>query len=215
MRYLKTSQHAQKAIHSPREVLKQQSDGPPAFPFPEQGTSKESAAATSLSNGVVHVSKEDKDDPVDPRVLIVDDNAINLRLLNTFLKTKRTYTRVIQAEDGKKAVDAVTSAGPSPFDIIFMDISMPVMNGFEATRAIRAFERRGGSASDPTSRGAMIIALTGLASGRDQAEGFESGCDLYMTKPVRFKDVGKLLDNWELHRNSKEAVEIKDMAVER
>ena len=43
----------------------------------------------------------------------------------------------------------------------------------------------------------MIIALTGLASGRDQSEGFLAGCDVYMTKPVSFKEVGKLLDNWE------------------
>jgi DNA-binding response OmpR family regulator len=58
----------------------------------------------------------------------------------------------------------------------------------------------------------MIIALTGLASGRDQREGFESGCDLYMTKPVSFKQVGKLLDNWEMHQ-SKEDTKSDDTAA--
>jgi CheY-like chemotaxis protein len=74
---------------------------------------------------------------------------------------------------------------------------MPVMNGFEATRAIRHHE----SKSSPP-RTAMIIALTGLASGRDQSEGILAGFDIYMTKPVSFKDLGKLLDSWEANRNS-------------
>ena len=46
---------------------------------------------------------------------------------------------------------------------------------------------------------ALIIALTGLASSRDQSEAFTSGVDLFMTKPVSFKEVGRLLDNWEAH----------------
>lgn len=71
---------------------------------------------------------------------------------------------------------------------------MPVMNGFEATRAIRELERARG----PTPQ-AMIIALTGLASDRDHGEAFACGVDLYMTKPVSFKAVGRLLDNWEAH----------------
>ncbi|KAI1620273.1 hypothetical protein EDD37DRAFT_569529 [Exophiala viscosa] len=142
-------------------------------------------------------------DMVNPHVLLVDDNMINLRLLETYLRTKRKYTRVVQAEDGQQAVDAVTSAG-EPFDVIFMDISMPVMNGFEATRAIREFEM--GKGCDP---GAMIIALTGLASGKDQTEVFDSGCDIYMTKPVSFKEVGKLLDHWEAHQDVNASVEGK------
>lgn len=68
---------------------------------------------------------------------------------------------------------------------------MPVMNGFQATREIRRFE------VDNKLKPAMIIALTGLANGRDQAEGFSSGCDIYMTKPVSFKELAKLLRNWE------------------
>ncbi len=73
---------------------------------------------------------------------------------------------------------------------------MPVMNGFDATRAIRSFE------ADNKLKPAMIIALTGLANGRDQTEGFSSGCDIYMTKPVSFKELGKLLKNWEGNMNA-------------
>jgi len=92
--------------------------------------------------------------------------------------------------------------------ILALDISMPIMNGFEATRAIREVEhkrrRTQGEGRDPaetTPKKALIIALTGLASSRDQTEAYESGVDLFMTKPVSFKEVGRLLDNWEAHGN--------------
>ena len=117
--------------------------------------------------------------------------------------------------------------------------SMPIMNGFEATRCIRQLEAvrcrstaseeeqdtstiaarlaalpydiptgliptlNNGSAPfikprpSPTYTPSLIIALTGLASQQDQSDAFSSGVDLFMTKPVSFKEVGKLLDNWE------------------
>lgn len=83
------------------------------------------------------------------------------------------------------------------------------MNGFEATRAIREIERNRGRIrgaqegfllplpGPQQSPPALIIALTGLASSRDQTEAFTSGVDMFLTKPVAFKEVGRLLDNWE------------------
>ncbi|KAL8719851.1 MAG: hypothetical protein Q9225_003204 [Loekoesia sp. 1 TL-2023] len=133
-----------------------------------------------------------------PRILLVDDNKINLRLLETFMR-KRKYQFVDSAEDGSVAVEAAKSHAQG-YDIIFMDLSMPVMNGFEATRAIRELEKaREPSRYAHAPRPAMIVALTGLASGRDHGEAFACGVDLYMTKPVSFKEVGRLLDNWEAH----------------
>lgn len=70
-------------------------------------------------------------------------------------------------------------------------MSMPVMNGFEATRAIRALEK------ERDGCGATIIALTGLTSARDESEALASGVDLFLTKPVSFKEVSRLLDEWE------------------
>lgn len=124
------------------------------------------------------------------RVLVVDDNRINLNLMITFMK-KRKLTDLMAAENGKLAVEAVEQAQHG-FDIIFMDMSMPVMNGFEATRAIRSMER------EDDGRGpAVIIALTGLSSSRDESEALASGVDMFLTKPVSFKEVSRLLDEWE------------------
>jgi len=79
---------------------------------------------------------------------------------------------------------------------------MPVMNGFEATRAIRLIEKSRRTDGPNDNPPALIIALTGLASARDQSDAFTSGVDLFMTKPVSFKEVGRLLDNWESNGGS-------------
>jgi CheY-like chemotaxis protein len=147
-----------------------------------------------------------------PRLLLVDDNKINLRLLRTYMR-KREYQCIDEAENGLEAVNAV-QAREDGYDIIFMDISMPVLDGFGATRQIRQIEQTRrekfsmlspingtGEAEENGSERkfspALIIALTGLASSRDQNEAFTSGIDLFLTKPVSFKEVGKMLDNWE------------------
>lgn len=207
------SSNAQMAIYDPITALRTPrthvSEGD-AFPFPMhteessrirrepmRQTSSDKVTLEEIPNAGSSSPSTPKPivDMANPNILLVDDNIINLKLLGTFLKAKRKYTRIEQAQDGQEAVDKVLTA-KEPFDIIFMDISMPVMNGFEATRAIRDFEE--GKGIKP---GAMVIALTGLASARDQSEVFNSGCDIYMTKPVSFKEVGKLLNNWEAHRD--------------
>ncbi|KAF2431010.1 CheY-like protein, partial [Tothia fuscella] len=134
-----------------------------------------------------------------PRLLLVDDNKVNLRLLQTFMK-KRKYEDIYSAEDGQQAVsvfqELLSATPPHPPDIIFLDISMPVMNGFEAARRIRAIElefREYSVNPMETPPSSLIIALTGLASGRDQSEAFTSGFDLYLVKPISFREVGRLL----------------------
>ena len=132
--------------------------------------------------------------PVQPRILLVEDNKINLRLLQTFMK-KRKLQVVASAENGQLALEAVQRAA-EPFDFIFMDISMPTMNGFEATAAIREHE----AGQVQTGKGvhtSKIVALTGLASAEDQARANDVGMDLFLIKPVSFKEVAKLLDNWQ------------------
>lgn len=131
------------------------------------------------------------------RVLVVDDNRINLNLMMTFMK-KRNLTDLVSAENGKLAVEAAERMQMG-FDIIFMDISMPVMNGFEATRAIRAMEKE-----NDNRRPAVIIALTGLSSSRDESEALSSGVDMFLTKPVSFREVSRLLAEWETNGLEKE-----------
>lgn len=131
------------------------------------------------------------------RLLLVDDNKINLSLLETFVKRHKRKLAYDRAENGLLAVEAARQ-NPSGYDIIFMDVSMPGMDGLEATREIRKLEReriaKMGEADAPSP--ALIIALTGLANGRDQVDAFASGVDLFMTKPTKFKEIGSLIEGW-------------------
>ena len=138
-----------------------------------------------------------------PRLLLVDDNEINLRLINTFMQ-KRSYACVNLADDGEQAVNTfkqlIAQDPPQPPEIIFMDINMPVLDGFAAARQIRHVEQEVAasmcSSHTPPPPPALIVALTGLAGERDQSKAFVNGIDLFITKPVSFREVGRLLDEW-------------------
>ena len=117
-------------------------------------------------------------------VLIVDDNSLNRKLLVAFMnKRKLSYQ---EAENGLEAVTAYQE-GRARFDVILMDISMPVMDGMTATRLIRDHESR--FHLERT----HIIALTGLASASARLEAWSSGVDYFLTKPVDFRMLGSLL----------------------
>ncbi|GAB7355615.1 hypothetical protein MBLNU459_g6339t3 [Dothideomycetes sp. NU459] len=136
-------------------------------------------------------------------VLLVDDNRINLQLLSTFIKKQKHY-RYEVATDGFQAFQVyqagparLSAADPAPdgstpsprsYDFVLMDINMPVWDGLESTRQIRAFEQNHNLPP------ATIIALTGLASAGAQQEAFASGVDLFLTKPVRLKELTSILE---------------------
>lgn len=116
--------------------------------------------------------------------LLVDDNAINLKILKTYMtKLKCTFRG---ATNGQEAVESYKTL-PDERRCILMDISMPVMDGLEATRHIRAYETA--QKLEP----AVIIALTGLGSQETQQKAFASGVDLFLTKPVQLKKLGSIL----------------------
>ena len=130
------------------------------------------------------------------RVLLVDDNPINLKLLVTF--AKRLLRSYSVASNGLEAVTlyrsmslALSSSSgrntASAFDLVLMDINMPVLNGFHAAREIRSWEREQGLMP------AKIVAITGLGSEADKKEAFASGMELFMVKPVRLADLRALL----------------------
>lgn len=123
-------------------------------------------------------------DLIKDKLLLVDDNSINVKVLSAYIaKLGLPYET---ASNGKEAVDTYTEC-PDQFAGILMDISMPVMNGFEATREIRAHEH---AKKIPR---AAILALTGLASESAQREALESGVDVFLTKPVRLKTLSESL----------------------
>lgn len=124
--------------------------------------------------------------------LAVDDNPINLRLLRSFVE--KLGHRHVLAKNGLEALEAykvstleVSAPKTCRVDVILMDINMPEMDGLEATRQIRAYER------DNSLPPVTIIALTGLASSEAQQEAHASGVNLFLIKPVRLADLEVVL----------------------
>ena len=106
------------------------------------------------------------------KVLVVDDTATNRQILHVFLK-KLGFV-VVLAEDGAEAVDRFSAERP---DVVLMDVMMPVMDGFEATRRIKALS---------TDRWVPVVYLTALDKETDLVTGLDAGGDDYLTKPVSF-----------------------------
>ena len=104
------------------------------------------------------------------RILLVEDQEMNRDMLSRRLK-KRGY-EVSIAVDGAEGVEKARTEAP---DLILMDMSLPVMDGWEATRAIKA---------DETMRSIPVVALTAHAMSTDREKALEAGCDAYETKPV-------------------------------
>ena len=115
-----------------------------------------------------------------PTVLVVDDNSTNRKILSRMLK-KAGYV-VREAADGLQALDEFKQRAGSPFACIFMDISMPHMDGHECTRQIRACEKKPSFQFAGTRT--PIVALTGDAASDSEARCKESGMDRFMTKPL-------------------------------
>ncbi|KAF5622483.1 nik-1 (Os-1p) [Fusarium sp. NRRL 52700] len=116
--------------------------------------------------------------------LLVDDNPINLSVLCAYMKKlKSKYTT---AADRLEAVERFQE-NPDEFGCILMDISMPRMDGIEATKRIRAFENKDGR--EPV----VILALTGLASASAQQDAYASGVDVFLSKPVKLKELSSTL----------------------
>jgi CheY-like chemotaxis protein len=103
-------------------------------------------------------------------VLLVEDNEDNLLIYSTILR--HSGFTVLEARDGQAGIDTATSELPG---LILMDVSIPLIDGLEATRRLKA---------DPKTKHIPIIALTAHALASDQQKAIEAGCDAYISKPA-------------------------------
>lgn len=106
----------------------------------------------------------------DKTILIIEDSKFNQRLLEAVLRP-HGY-RLLLAEDGETGVQMARSERP---DLILMDVLLPGIDGYEATRHLRA---------NPETRRLVIVALTASASNEQQEQALEAGCDGYIAKPI-------------------------------
>jgi CheY-like chemotaxis protein len=117
-----------------------------------------------------------------PRILLVEDNELSRDMLSRRL-IRRGYD-VLLATDGAQGVDVARSGAP---DIILMDMSLPVIDGWEATRRLKAGE---------DTRDIPIIALTAFAMASDERQAREAGCDDFDTKPVDLPRLLEKVERW-------------------
>ena len=109
------------------------------------------------------------------RVLVADDEAAMTRALEALLK--REHYSVDVVNNGQDALDQFAASAPGTFDAIIMDVMMPVMDGYQATRAIRQLDR-------PDAGSIPILAMTANAFVEDRRRAYEAGMNEHLTKPL-------------------------------
>jgi CheY-like chemotaxis protein len=130
----------------------------------------------------------------EPNLLLVDDNTVNLKVLNMYAR-KCSSMPPTSASGGQEAIDAFNNAvasheGGRPFDLIFLDLSMPHISGFDVARQIRETEARLKCGRT------YICALTGLVSKKDRNNAYASGVDNYLVRPAKLGDLQSVIEIW-------------------
>lgn len=121
------------------------------------------------------------------RILLCDDNGVNQKVALRLL-LQQGYAADL-AKNGREALNAIEQ---QPYDLVFMDVQMPEMDGLEATRAIRAREQQNAPGEKP----AVIIAITASAMQGDREKCLAAGMNDYLSKPVRLEDIRRVLEQW-------------------
>ena len=158
-------------------------------------------AQTEKEERTENTESEEKDyDFRGKRILVVEDNELNREIVKAVLE--ETGFEVEEAENGAVAVDKIKTAGALYYDVVLMDIQMPVMNGYDAARAIRQLTTPHAAVS--------IIAMTANAFEEDKQKAFAAGMDAYITKPVDVVSMMKTLHQIiETHRSDPDLSENK------
>jgi CheY-like chemotaxis protein len=117
-----------------------------------------------------------------PRILLVEDNELNRDMLARRLA--RSGFEVLLAVDGKQGVDSTRQEQP---DLVLMDMSLPLLDGWAATRLLKA---------DPATGHIPVIALTAHAMTGDREKALEAGCDEFATKPVDMRALLETIDRF-------------------
>ena len=118
--------------------------------------------------------------------LCAEDNELNAEILKELLDIEGAKCQI--CENGEKVVEAFEKSQPGEYDMILMDIQMPVMNGYEATKAIR-------NSKHPMAKTIPIIAMTANAFSEDIQQSFSAGMNAHVSKPVEMKVIGKAIQN--------------------
>ena len=129
----------------------------------------------------------------DPRVLIVDDHALYRKGLRSMFELESDMEVVGEANGGVEAIDMVEQLHP---DIVLMDVNMPVMDGVETVRRMRAIEAED---DGPATR---VVALSANAFADDRATCLAAGMNDYITKPMRVGDIEAALKRWDAVKRS-------------
>jgi CheY-like chemotaxis protein/HPt (histidine-containing phosphotransfer) domain-containing protein len=132
------------------------------------------------------------------RILLCDDNAINQKVAARILQQFGYQPGL--AASGREALDELDH---QPYDLVFMDVMMPEMDGFEVTRIIR--ERQKSRTPNYSSR-IIIVALTAHAMQGDREKCLAAGMDDYLAKPIRPADVRQVIERWHVHCGRTEPV---------
>ena len=139
-----------------------------------------SALGQKPADAVQRLLPEKNADFKGKHILLVEDNELNREIAQEIL---REYGfRVDTAENGAVAVEKVRTAAPGSYDLVLMDVQMPVMDGYTATRQIRALE-------DPALAGIPILAMTANAFDEDRRNAMESGMNGFLSKPIVIGDL--------------------------
>ena len=120
------------------------------------------------------------------RILLVEDNELNSEIAVALLS--EYGFRVDTAEDGAEAVEKVKNSTPGDYDLVLMDVQMPVMNGYEATERIRSLD-------DPSLAGITILAMTANAFDEDKKKALACGMNGFLSKPIVIEELISTLQN--------------------